>query len=211
MISFRRKLLDKLLFKHSHLMRGKVIDIGGKKLKKRGKFLPPQQNIERWEYLNIDESTNPDYCCSAENIPVENSFFDTIIFCEILEHLEKPEKVLKEISRIIKPDGVLIASIPFLFPVHADPYDFQRWTKDKINKELLSLRFSEIEITPMGGPATVFHDIIIICIKRTNSIYLRLLLKVLLISITPFLNLMDNKSKILKKSITTGHFIIARK
>ncbi|MCK5039974.1 MAG: hypothetical protein KAR87_03335 [Candidatus Aenigmarchaeota archaeon] len=30
----------------------------------------------------------------------------------------------------------MILSVLFLFPIHADPYDFQRWTKSKWEKEL---------------------------------------------------------------------------
>ena len=32
---------------------------------------------------------------------------------------------------VLKEDGILILSSPFLFPILSDPYDFQRWTSTK--------------------------------------------------------------------------------
>ena len=53
--------------------------------------------VKSWKYVNIDKSTDPDFCCSAENIPVGDASYDTAILCEVLEHLGHPEQVLKEI------------------------------------------------------------------------------------------------------------------
>lgn len=87
--------------------------------------------IESWEYLNIDESTNPDYLCSADNIPVDDNTFDIVMLAEVIEHLENPIAVLNECYRVLKKDGKIVVTIPFLNALHADPYDFQRWTDVK--------------------------------------------------------------------------------
>ncbi|MGB6295168.1 MAG: class I SAM-dependent methyltransferase [Rivularia sp. (in: cyanobacteria)] len=45
--------------------------------------------------------------------PFEDRCFDIILFCEIIEHLLiDPVKVLKEIKRILKPNGALILTTP---------------------------------------------------------------------------------------------------
>lgn len=103
---------------------------------KRGQFRPPLDKVTTWEYLNIDGSTKPDYHCSADHIPVEDNSFDTLLLTEVLEHLEEPMDVLKECFRVLKKGGKLIATMPFLYPVHADPYDFQRWTGVRLTKNL---------------------------------------------------------------------------
>jgi len=46
--------------------------------------------------LNIDKSINPDYLCSADDIPVEDESFDIVLLAEVLEHIENPIEVLKE-------------------------------------------------------------------------------------------------------------------
>ncbi|MBV6623526.1 MAG: methyltransferase domain-containing protein [Rivularia sp. (in: Bacteria)] len=45
--------------------------------------------------------------------PYDNEQFDVVLFCEIIEHLlMDPIRVLKEIKRILKPNGVLILTTP---------------------------------------------------------------------------------------------------
>ena len=50
---------------------------------------------------------------SAEKLNFKNDSFDEVYAIEVLEHVDKIKKVLKEISRVLKPGGKLIASIPY--------------------------------------------------------------------------------------------------
>ena len=52
------------------------------------------------------------YRASAENIPIKKPVFDVVTALEIIEHVNKPEKVLKEIKRILKRNGKAIVSTP---------------------------------------------------------------------------------------------------
>jgi SAM-dependent methyltransferase len=48
-----------------------------------------------------------------ENFPFKDAEFDVVLFCEIIEHLlMNPVAVLKEIKRILKPNGALILTTP---------------------------------------------------------------------------------------------------
>ena len=38
------------------------------------------------------------------------------------------KKVIQEIARILKPEGILILSAPMTWPLHEEPYDFFRYT-----------------------------------------------------------------------------------
>jgi SAM-dependent methyltransferase len=44
--------------------------------------------------------------------PFENDYFDLIEADHILEHLTDPFKVMEELNRILKKDGVLIIRVP---------------------------------------------------------------------------------------------------
>jgi len=44
--------------------------------------------------------------------PYPDGFFDVVVCSHILEHLEHPEKVLQELNRIIKEEGLLIVGVP---------------------------------------------------------------------------------------------------
>ncbi len=47
-----------------------------------------------------------------KNLDFKNDSFDKILFLDVLEHLASRDQILKEIKRILKPNGVLLVSIP---------------------------------------------------------------------------------------------------
>tara|TARA_B100000579_G_scaffold315270_1_gene264722 strand:+ start:3131 stop:3781 length:651 start_codon:yes stop_codon:yes gene_type:complete len=47
---------------------------------------------------------------TAQNLPIENSYVDAALIVAGWQYLQYPEKVSKELSRIIKPDSLLIIS-----------------------------------------------------------------------------------------------------
>lgn len=210
MITFRRYYLDKFLSKTR--FHGKVLDIGGKKENKRGQFRPPLDKVETWEYLNIDETTNPDYLCSAESIPVKDETFDAVLMTEVLEHLEHPEIVLAEAYRVLKKKGVLIATMPFLYPVHADPYDFQRWTSQKLESVFEKAGFKIEHIEPMGGFFAVLYDLAYISLgiasKNRRALKNRIIIRFAMPVLAKIFMRLDEKYIYKKKIITTGYCIV---
>lgn len=57
-------------------------------------------------------------CSDAHSLPFSNGSFDVIICAEVLEHVENPKKVLKEIKRVLSKDGIAIIEMDtgnFLF------------------------------------------------------------------------------------------------
>jgi len=50
---------------------------------------------------------------SSEPIPLEDAQMDMVVFTEVLEHLSTgPGRIFSEINRILKPEGVLVFSLP---------------------------------------------------------------------------------------------------
>jgi len=212
MSTCRRRLLDRALQEVVGLMRGRVLDIGGKKHNKRGDFRPPVNHVESWEYVNCDPATEPDYCCDAAKVPLEDSSIDTVVITEVLEYLEQPEVVLAEIYRLLKTDGVCILSVPFLHPVHGDAeIDRQRWTAVKLEQACQKAGFEEIRIEPMGSIWSVLHDIFHVWLgyarPNPNRFYLKVLRKMLHVA-TPFYLWLDKKIAVSKKHINTGYFVV---
>jgi SAM-dependent methyltransferase len=46
------------------------------------------------------------------SLPYDDNFFDAVTFTEVVEHLEDHRKILKEINRVLKKDGVLVVTTP---------------------------------------------------------------------------------------------------
>jgi len=49
----------------------------------------------------------------TEKFPFKNGTFDIVLFCDVIEHLLfNPEHVLKEIARVLRPEGIMILNTP---------------------------------------------------------------------------------------------------
>jgi SAM-dependent methyltransferase len=149
--SVRRYFIDKFFIENVNSFKSGslIIDIGGKKEKKRGYF-----NIEKYplnvKYLNSDKKTNPDYFADASSIPVSDKTFDGVILAEVLEHVFDPKKILAEAYRVLKPCALLLISVPFSVQVHPDPNDYGRYTEQWFNDNLKEIGFENIEIEKQG-------------------------------------------------------------
>jgi SAM-dependent methyltransferase len=156
--TYRRKLIDRALKMHESLFHGVVLDIGGRD---RGKFKKPRDKVEKWIFADIEASHNPDMVLDVADMKeVKDESIDVISAMELFEHVEKIDKGLQECHRVLKKGGLMMMSIPFLYRVHADPYDFQRWTEDKWLNELKALGFKNIKLEITGRYFTVLMDMI---------------------------------------------------
>lgn len=81
-----RKGILILLFK-----KGKVLNIGCGKLK-----IPNAIN------LDIDETVNPDILYNLEDLPLpfKDKEFDVVFAFDVIEHISKPQLLIKEVERI---------------------------------------------------------------------------------------------------------------
>lgn len=50
--------------------------------------------------------------CDAAQMPFADASFDVVVLMEVLSHLADPETVLKEVRRVLKPNGFLLGSVP---------------------------------------------------------------------------------------------------
>ncbi|RPH51031.1 MAG: SAM-dependent methyltransferase [Desulfobacteraceae bacterium] len=91
-----------------------------------------------------------------DRIPLCDSYFDSIFCNAVLEHVPNPDQILDEFHRVIKDDGYLYLAVPFLQPHHADPKDFQRYTKDGLCEIVERHGFRVVEVESMH---TVYHTL----------------------------------------------------
>lgn len=152
-VTYRRLWLDSSLNAFSDEMRGVVIDLGGKRENKRGTFQPPENQAQIWWYLNLDMVTSPNVYADVTQTPLKEQSVDCILCTEVLEHLRDPQACVDEIHRLLRDDGLVFASTPFFYPIHADPHDFQRFTEDGLRH--LFKDFKSVETYRMGGYAGV--------------------------------------------------------
>jgi len=68
--------------------------------------------------------------CPADDLRFEDQSFDAVVSFQVLEHVRKPWAVLKECARVLKREGFLLVTAPFMFPHHSSPHDFFRFTHE---------------------------------------------------------------------------------
>ncbi len=139
-------------------------------------------------YIGVDlevsghnhEKSQVDIYYDGEKLPWPNDTFNSIISFEVLEHLPYPAKSIIEIARVLKPNGTLLVTVPFLYGEHEIPFDFQRWTSFGITKFFEDLGFIDIQIIKINQtPAfaiQLFVDIFMNKVKYKKSIVLRIAL-----------------------------------
>jgi len=104
--------------------------------------------------FDIYHSPNIHFVADAHDIPLADGCCDGVVVQAVLEHVLEPERVVAEIWRVLRPDGVVYAETPFMQQVHEGAYDFTRFTES--GHRYLFRRFERIASGANGGPGTVF-------------------------------------------------------
>lgn len=71
------------------------------------------------------DQTRLDIVSDITDIPIEDGSFDAAMCIEVLEHVPDPISALRELTRVLRPGGVLIITAPFSSLTHYAPYFFQ--------------------------------------------------------------------------------------
>lgn len=99
-----------------------------------------------------------DAVAMADQLPFAAESFDTVLCTEVLEHVPDPKLVLDELVRVVRPGGRVILTVPFLYQIHEEPYDYWRFTVFGL-RNLLRSRGLEVKYIGLrGGPMEVIAD-----------------------------------------------------
>jgi SAM-dependent methyltransferase len=207
----RRKMLDRLQNEHVDLYKGVVLDVGGRD---RGNFKKPRDKVKRWIFADINKRYKPDVILDVTDMrrQIKTGSVDVISAIELFEHVDEPEKGIAECRRVLRKGGVALISTPFMYPIHADPYDYQRWTDSKWRRELLKVGFNDIDLQIMGRFFTIAADS-----WRIFTISMPFGIRHVMYLLYPVLDIMTllDKVKFIQESALGkyhgGYFLIARK
>jgi SAM-dependent methyltransferase len=149
--------------------KGRLIDIGCGSKPYKG-LLAPYVN----EHIGVDRKdtkhskSNIDLFGTAYEIPARNASFDCAICTMVLEHLEEPELALRECHRVLKPGGVAIYSVPFIWHVHEAPRDFYRFSKYGLRYLFQKVGFDILELNALSGFWLTFGVLSVYNLNRFN-------------------------------------------
>ncbi len=125
--------------------------------------------------------------------------------------LEEPEKALQECNRVLKPGGVAIYSVPFIWHLHEEPRDFYRYTKYGLKHLFEKTGFEVVEIKPLSGFWVTFGQLFVYNIYRLHRGPLRYIpiIPILGLAIQGVSYLLDRIDK--SEQWTWMYMVVARK
>jgi SAM-dependent methyltransferase len=131
---------------------GRVLDIGAAD----GRLA--KQLDASAEYISLDYpataiglyGTRPLVFADACAMPFAEASFDAVACYEVLEHVSRPDALLEEVARVLVPGGVAEFTMPFLYPIHDAPHDYQRWTRHGWSRSLAKVGLLVESIEPRG-------------------------------------------------------------
>ena len=170
----------------------------------------------RKDIINIDIFTfeGIDLVSDATNLPIKDESVDLIINVAMMEHINAPERVIREMYRILRQDGNVFCYLPFIVPFHAAPEDFSRWTVSGAKK--LFADFGEVEVFVGAGPTSgmlwVFQEWLSILLSFGNRTAHDIIFIFLMIIMSP-IKLLDFIMVHFSyaENIASGFTVIARK
>jgi hypothetical protein len=113
--------------------RGTVINLGGRKTSENGDILRSAFSSNcNLLYCDIHPGPDVDIVADAHflSATVGEGTADGLISASVLEHLVAPWIVALEINRVLKIGGLTLHSVPFVWPLHAQPNDFWRMSQE---------------------------------------------------------------------------------
>lgn len=112
--------------------------------------------------------TRPEVFADAAHCPFADHSFDCVLLLEVLEHVAQPAAVMAEIHRVLKPGGTLLLSMPFLYPLHDAPHDYQRYTAPGLRLALTRAGFDVVDLQPRNRG---FHAAgLLFCIASADAV-----------------------------------------
>jgi ubiquinone/menaquinone biosynthesis C-methylase UbiE len=91
------------------------------------------------------------YVCDLTAIPVEDRRFDMVFCSQVLEHVPRPQAVLCELARVLRPGGALWLSTPLFYEEHDAPFDFFRYTQYGLGHLLAEAGFDIVRMEWLEG------------------------------------------------------------
>ena len=104
---------------------GRLLDVGcgAKPYRRHARAVSAYVGIDVLPGPEVDHVITP-----SGRWPLADAEFDIVLCTQVLEHAVSVEHVLSECRRVLRPGGVLLCSVPFIYNEHGSPFDFRRFS-----------------------------------------------------------------------------------
>jgi SAM-dependent methyltransferase len=166
-----------------------VYDIGG------GAQPADRRRFRKYVLVDVNATYQPDVVADIQKLPFASESIKAILCLDVLEHVADPFQAVRELHRVLKPGGKILASMPFIWPYHAAPplyLDYWRFSPDGL--AALFKDFSKVEIFKKGGYLSALANFIP-SFTRLDRLF------------RPLAAILDERLGLDRRSTAPGHFI----
>lgn len=156
-----RALLHKTIAHIAPRLSGKCLDVGSEA--KKSRYYGLLTNISSYTSLDLEARHNPDIVGSAEDIPLADNTYDSILCTQVFHRIPHPAKAMGELNRVLKKDGQALISTAChtRYGGRGIDYDYWRITPAGMKLLLEEAGFEVIEIVGAGtGVFTVRNQML---------------------------------------------------
>ncbi len=122
--------------------------------------------VEKYIGLDTNQSGHShknekiDVLYDGKKIPFDDNHFDYIFSSEVLEHVFNIDEIISELNRVLKNDGKILITLPFVWGEHEQPYDYARYTSFGLKNILENNGFEIIDhIKTTNFIETIFQSL----------------------------------------------------
>ena len=121
------------------------------------------------EYVGVDtDNPQADLVGAVESLPVEDASFDLVLCNQVLEHCADPPRAVRELRRVVRDGGRVLASTHGVQVYHPVPDDLWRWTHAGLERLFREhAEWSSLDVRPSSGTTA--------CVAMLLAIYVDLL------------------------------------
>lgn len=165
-----RRGLHEQLKELAPLLGGCILDVGCGEKPYRGLFTAATSYVG----LEIDRSDSArlrrdsaDCYYDGTRFPFDDEVFDAVIMSQVLEHVFAPDPFLREAHRVLRTDGRLLITVPFVWDEHEQPWDYARYSSYGLRHLLHMGGFSVLEQRKsLPGPALILQLVNLLIYER---------------------------------------------
>jgi ubiquinone/menaquinone biosynthesis C-methylase UbiE len=134
----------------------KVLDVGSGLFSET--YLPETHlnKTTKFDWINLNNQENF-IVGNAENLPFENEKFGIVMSKQVYGYLENPDKVLEEMVRILKPEGLLVL-IDWEGNLKKYKDRIKNFDTEKISDQIKSINFERVEIKMISQIGPILCD-----------------------------------------------------
>ncbi len=110
--------------------------------------------------LDIDQASGADLVGSVEETGLADGSLDLVVCTQVLEHSRSPWLGMREVARILKPEGRVIFTVPHVWFYHPHPADNWRFTQEGCVRLCEEGGLRPLALLAQGGTALTLAQVL---------------------------------------------------